>query len=68
MTSEELAQRKTYVCIMCRHKFTLDIQWMIDDIEVRKHRKICILCENKMMNQAIYGTEESGCLNCRCRL
>lgn len=56
---------KTYICIICRHKFTLNIKWIIDNIEKDKHAKICIKCQNELMNEAVYGTKECKCLNCR---
>lgn len=55
---------KTYICIACRHKFTLDLQWMIDRIEKENNAKICSKCYNKMMNYAVYGTEKCSCVNC----
>ena len=55
---------KIYICIECRKKFTLTIQWMIDDIEIRKHIKICPKCHNEMMRMAVYGTKKQGCVNC----
>ena len=55
---------KTYICVNCRHKFTLDIQWMIDNTEIRKHAKICSKCQNEMMNYAVYGEKKCKCLNC----
>ena len=55
---------KTYICIECRKKYTLTIQWMIDNVEKDKQAKICLKCQNKMMNEAVYGSKKSGCLNC----
>jgi len=55
---------KTYICVECRKKYTLDIQWMIDQVEIDKNRKICLKCQNEMCNEAVYGTRHSGCLNC----
>jgi phosphorylase kinase alpha/beta subunit len=37
---------------------------IIDNVEKDKQAKICLKCQNKMMNEAVYGTEKSGCLNC----
>ena len=51
---------KTYICICCRHKYTLTIQWMIDEIEKEKHAKICIKCQNKMWRETMGG----NCVNC----
>lgn len=56
--------KKTFICTVCRHKFTLDIKWMIEEITVKHHAKMCIPCQNKMVRKAVYGTDECTCLNC----
>lgn len=55
---------KTYICVNCRHKFTLEYQWMIDKIEKDKEIKLCPKCYNEMINEAVYGTKKCGCVNC----
>jgi hypothetical protein len=47
---------------MCGETETLTMKWMIE--EKKKGAKICLSCENKIMNKAIYGSEYSGCINC----
>ena len=51
-----------YNCENCGKSETLDIEWMIE--EKKKGAKICLRCENNMMNEAVYGSDKSGCLNC----